>query len=90
MVKAFLVAGLIAGGFILLFSTVGLCARSAGLTGAATVSVPMAFGLPMLLVFNAIMLTSASSTIASTFATKAKFTAVDWPNVDWPNKGGDS
>ncbi len=84
MVKAFLVAGLIAGGFILLFSTVGLYARSIGLSGAATVSVPMAFGLPMLLVFNAIMLTSAGSTIDSTFASSAKLTA-----VDWPNKGGD-
>jgi len=86
MVKAFLVAGLFAGDFILLFSTVGLCARSAGLTGAATVSVPMAFGLPMLLVFNAIMLTSAGSTTASTFASasNAKLTA-----VGWPNKGGD-
>jgi len=84
MVKAFLVAGLIAGGFILLFSTVGLCARSAGLTGAATVSVPMAFGLPLLLVFNAIMLTSAGSTTASTFTSNAKLTV-----VGWPNKGGD-
>ena len=84
MVKAFLVAGFIAGGFILLFSTVGLYARGAGLSGAATVSVPMAFGLPMLLVFNAIMLTSAGSTIDSTFASSAKLTA-----VDWPNKGGD-
>lgn len=84
MVKAFLVAGLIAVVFILLFSTVGLYARSAGLSGAATVSVPMAFGLPMLLVFNAIMLTSAGSTIDSTFASSAKLTA-----VDWSNKGGD-
>jgi len=44
----------------------------------------MAFGLPMLLVFNAVMLTSAGSTIDLTFASSAKLTA-----VDWPNKGGD-
>ncbi len=80
MVKAFLTAGLIAGGFILLFGAVGLYARSEGLSGAATVAVPMAFGLPMLLVFNAIMLTSAGSTIDSTFASTAKLTAIDWPD----------
>jgi hypothetical protein len=79
MVKAFLLAGLISGGFILLFSGVGLFARSAGLTGLATVATPMVFGLPLLLVFNAIMLTSAGSTIDSTFASTAKLAAIDWP-----------
>lgn len=80
MVKAFLLAGLISGVFILLFSAVGMYARLEGLSGAATVSVPMAFGLPMLLVFNAIMLSSAGSTIDSTFASTAKLVAVDWPD----------
>ena len=78
MVKAFLLAGLISGLFILLFSAVGIYARAMGLSGAATVAVPMAFGLPMLLVFNAIMLSSAGSTIDSTFASTAKLVAVDW------------
>ncbi len=80
MVKAFLLAGVISGVFILLFSAVGMYARLEGLSGAASVSVPMAFGLPMLLVFNAIMLTSAGSTIDSTFASTAKLVAVDWPD----------
>ncbi len=80
MLKGFLLAGLLSGGFILLFSTVGLYARSAGLSGTPTVSVPMAFGLPMMLVFNAIMLTSAGSTLDSTFASTAKLTAIDWPD----------
>jgi len=80
MVKGFLLAGLISGVFILLFSTVGIYARAVGLSGPATVAVPMAFGLPMLLVFNAIMLTSAGSTIDSTFASTAKLVAVDWPD----------
>jgi SSS family solute:Na+ symporter len=80
MVKAFVLAGLLSGGFILLFSSVGLYARAEGLSGAATIAVPMAFGLPMLLVFNAIMLTSAGSTLDSTFASTAKLTAIDWPD----------
>jgi len=80
MLKGFVLAGLLSGGFILLFSVVGLYARSAGLSGAPSVSVPMAFGLPMLLVFNAIMLTSAGSTLDSTFASTAKLAALDWPD----------
>ena len=80
MVKAFLLAGLISGGFILLFSSVGLYARAFGLSGAPAVAVPAALGLPMLLVFNAIMLTSAGSTLDSTFASTAKLAAIDWPD----------
>jgi len=45
-----------------------------------TVGVPASLGLPMLLIFNAIMLTSAGSTLDSTFASTAKLTALDWPN----------
>jgi SSS family solute:Na+ symporter len=80
MVKGFVLAGLVSGGFILLFSLVGLFARAKGLSGPASVAVPGAFGLPMLLVFNAIMLTSAGSTLDSTFASSAKLGARDWAN----------
>ncbi len=80
MVKGFLLAGLLSGTFILLFSSVGLYARAFGLSGAAPVAVPAAFGLPLLLIFNAIMLTSAGSTLDSTFASTAKLAALDWPN----------
>ncbi len=80
MVKGFLFAGLIAGLFILLFSTVGLYGLSLGLKGTAVVTVPASFGLPMLLVFNAIMLTSAGSTLDSTFASAAKLAGRDWSN----------
>ncbi len=79
MVAGFVLAGLISGGFVLLFSLVGVYARSAGLAGPAAVAVPAAMGLPMLLVFNAIMLTSGGSTLDSTFASAAKLAAVDWP-----------
>jgi solute:Na+ symporter, SSS family len=80
MIKGFVLAGLIAGGFIFLFSGVGLYARTAGLDGDPSVAVPAAFGLPMLLVFNAMMLTSAGSTMDSTFASVAKLGARDWSN----------
>jgi SSS family solute:Na+ symporter len=84
MVKGFVLAGLVSGGFILLFSLVGLYSRAQGLEGAAVVAVPGAFGLPMLLVFNAIMLTSAGSTLDSTFASAAKLGARDWTNDQAP------
>ncbi|MGF1460585.1 MAG: Na+/proline symporter [Leptolyngbyaceae cyanobacterium] len=80
MVKAFFWAGFISGGFILLFSTVGLYARAFGVEGAPSYTVPALFGLPMLLVFNAIMLTSAGSTLDSTFSSVAKLGARDWDN----------
>jgi hypothetical protein len=79
MVKGFVFAGLLAGGFILLFSTIGLYGRAIGLTGNMSVGVPASFGLPMLLIFNAIMLTSAGSTLDSTFSSAAKLSGRDWP-----------
>ncbi|MGE5145231.1 MAG: Na+/proline symporter [Candidatus Eiseniibacteriota bacterium] len=80
MVKGFILAGLVAGGFIVLFSIVGLYAKAQGLAGDPSVAVPAFFGLPMLLLFNAIMLTSAGSTLDSTFASTAKLAARDWSN----------
>ncbi|MEM8504336.1 MAG: Na+/proline symporter [Cyanobacteria bacterium P01_D01_bin.1] len=80
MVKGFILAGIISGGFILLFSSVGLYARANGIEGSPSLAVPALFGLPMLLVFNAIMLTSAGSTLDSTFSSVAKLGARDWNN----------
>jgi hypothetical protein len=84
MLKAFVTAGIVAGGFILLFSVVGLYALRLSLPGDLSVSVAAAFGLPMLLVFNVIMLTSAGSTLDSTFASAAKLGARDWSNDTTP------
>lgn len=78
MVKGFFLAGVISGGFILLFSIVGLYARTLGLEGDPILTVPVTLGLPLLLIFNAIMLTSAGSTLDSTFSSTAKLTARDW------------
>jgi Na+/proline symporter len=80
MVKGFIWAGLISGSFIFLFSFVGLYARVFGIEGAPSYTVPAVFGLPMLLIFNAIMLTSAGSTLDSTFSSVAKLGARDWDN----------
>ncbi len=80
MLKSFILAALISGGFIFLFSFIGLYARAHGLPANPSVSVPAAFGLLMMLVFNGIMLLSGSSTIDSTFTSVAKLAARDWRN----------
>ena len=80
MVRGFILAGIISGGFILMFSAVGLYALRFGLEGRPTLAVPALFGLPMLLVFNSIMLTSAGSTLDSTFSSVAKLAGRDWSN----------
>ncbi|MFG0331927.1 MAG: Na+/proline symporter [Maioricimonas sp. JB049] len=78
MLWAFLLAGLVSGTFILLFSCVGLYAQASGVAGKPTVAVPAALGLPMMLLFNGIMLTSAGSTLDSTFSSTARLAARDW------------
>ena len=80
MFKGFILAGLISGGFIFLFSFVGLYARANGIEGSPSLAVPALLGLPMLLIFNGIMLTSAGSTLDSTFSSTAKLGARDWQN----------
>ena len=80
MFKGFVLAGVISGGFIFLFSFVVLYARAFAGEGSPVLAVPALFSLPMLLVFNAIMLTSAGSTLDSTFSSVAKLGARDWSN----------
>jgi SSS family solute:Na+ symporter len=80
MLRGFVLAGIISGGFIILFSLVGLYGLRFGITGTPTLTVPQLFGLPLLLIFNAIMLTSAGSTLDSSFSSVAKLTARDWLN----------
>lgn len=80
MFKAFILAGIISGSFIILFSLVGVYALRFSLEGNPILTVPKMFSLPLLLIFNTIMLTSAGSTLDSTFASVAKLTARDWSN----------
>ncbi|TCS63445.1 SLC5/6 family protein [Varunaivibrio sulfuroxidans] len=84
MLRAFIVAGVLSGGFIFLFSFVGVYAHTQGLRGNPVVGVAGLLGPAMLVLFNAIMLTSAGSTIDSAFAATAKLGARDWANDDAP------
>ena len=78
--RSFLLASVLSGSFIFLFSLIGLYGLSFGLGKPSSVTVPASFGLPMLLVFNAIMLMTGGSTIDSTLTSVAKLSARDWRN----------
>ena len=80
MVASFVLAALLGGALIAGFSVAGLyaLAQNIAATPSVAVAVPMALGLGMMLLFNAVMLASAGSTLDSTFASTAKFTARDW------------
>lgn len=75
--KSFLWAGLIGALCILLFSGVGIYARIQGLEGSAPVAVGRHLGVGILLVMNFIMITSASSTLDSTFSSFSKLVLLD-------------
>ena len=75
--RAFLWATPIGFGCILLFSFVGVFGATAGLEGQAPVAVARLLGGPFLLVMNFIMITSAASTLDSTFTSFAKLAVVD-------------
>jgi Na+/proline symporter len=62
---------------ILLFSFVGIYAKLLGLQGQAAVEVSRSLGVFSMIIVNFIMVTSASSTVDSTFASVSKLIAVD-------------
>jgi len=78
--RSFLLAAVLSGAFIFLFSIIGLYGLAFGLDKPSSVTVPGAFGLAMLMVFNAIMLMTGGSTIDSTLTSIAKLTGRDWRN----------
>ena len=75
--KSFLWASIIGGLCIILFSIIGVYAQSQGMQGQAAVEVGKAFGVVILLVINFIMITSAASTLDSTFSSFSKLVAID-------------
>ena len=77
MLKSFLFASVLGFVCIVLFSFVGIYAQQNGLEGNATSSVAKTFGIVMLLVINFIMITSAASTLDSTFSSFSKLVSVD-------------
>ncbi len=75
--KSFLWASIVGAASIILFSIIGVYAKHAGLQGQAAVEVGKAFGVVILLVINFIMITSAASTLDSTFSSFSKLLSVD-------------
>jgi len=75
--KSFVWAALIGGMCIVLFSGIGIYARFQGMEGQAAVEVSKSFGVALMLLMNFIMITSASSTLDSAFASFSKLVAVD-------------
>ena len=67
---------------IVLFSLVGVFGRIAGVEGQAPVEVARLLGGPILLVMNFIMITSAASTLDSTFSSFAKLSVIDLGDRD--------
>ncbi|MFK7934234.1 MAG: sodium:solute symporter [Saprospiraceae bacterium] len=75
--KAYLWAAPIGALCILLFSFVGIYAQQQGMEGQAAVEVSKTLGVFMMLMMNFIMVTSAASTLDSTFASFSKLAVVD-------------
>ena len=70
--KSFLWASVLGAVCIILFSIIGVYAQFQGMHGQAAVQVGKAFGTVILLVINFIMITSAASTLDSTFSSFSK------------------
>ncbi len=75
--KSFMWASVLGGLCIILFSIIGVYAQSKGMVGQAAVEVGKAFGVVILLVINFIMITSAASTLDSTFSSFSKLLSID-------------
>ncbi|BAO54412.1 sodium:solute symporter family transporter [Nonlabens marinus] len=75
--KSFLWAAVLGGICIVLFSLVGVYAQQAGLEGQAAVEVAKKLGVVLLLIINFIMITSAASTLDSTFSSFSKLLTLD-------------
>lgn len=75
--KAFVSAAFIGGVCIILFSFVGIYGQTKGLSGQAPVEVAKLLGITMMLIINFIMITSAASTLDSTFSSFAKLATKD-------------
>jgi Na+/proline symporter len=75
--KSYILATIIGFICILLFSFIGIFAKLKGLQGPATVEVSKLLGVVVMLMMNLIMITSAASTIDSTFSSSSKLIVAD-------------
>lgn len=83
MLTSFVVAGLLGFVAVFLFSLVGVHAQLQGIDGMGNVpaAVGKALGLAALFIMSVIMMTSAGSTLDSTFTSLSKSLAVDLPRL---------
>jgi len=75
--RSFIFASVFGGICIVLFSVIGIYAQKSGMEGQAAVEVGKSFGVVILLVINFIMITSAASTLDSTFSSSSKLLTLD-------------
>lgn len=78
--KSYLLAAAIGFVCILLFSFIGIYGQSKGLTGRVEVEVSKLLGAGAMLSMNVIMVTSAASTLDSTFSSFSKLVVIDLGN----------
>ncbi|MFE8070975.1 sodium:solute symporter [Marinobacteraceae bacterium S3BR75-40.1] len=83
MLKSFVVAGLLGFVAVFIFSLVGVHAQLHGIDamGNAPAAVGKALGLAALFIMSVVMMTSAGSTLDSTFTSLAKSMALDLPRL---------
>lgn len=83
MLRSFVVAGLLGFVAVFIFSLVGVHARLNGIDamGNAPAAVGQSLGLAALFFMSVVMMTSAGSTLDSTFTSLAKSLAVDLPRL---------
>lgn len=88
-IKSYIGAAVVGFSCILLFSFIGIFAKFEGLQGQATVEVSKLLGVTVMLLMNLIMITSAASTIDSTFSSSSKLVIIDLGNKSFAtvNKG---
>ncbi|PIK15749.1 hypothetical protein [Halobacteriovorax sp. JY17] len=77
MLKGFILSGILGFIFIFIFSFIGIYFKTAGLEGNVIIETAKSFGLPLVIIMNVIMLSSASSTIDSTFTSIGKLVSID-------------
>lgn len=75
--RSFLIASVLGAFCIVAFSVIGIYAQTQNMEGQAAVEVGKAFGVIILLVINFIMITSAASTLDSTFSSFSKLLSID-------------
>jgi Na+/proline symporter len=75
--KSFLIASILGALCIIFFSFIGIYAQTQGMKGQAAVEVGKAFGVFILIIINFIMITSAASTLDSTFSAFSKLLSID-------------